>query len=115
MRILLSILVTSLAAFAAAWLAPGVHIDQYSTAIVFALVLGLLNFIVKPVLVVLTLPITVFTLGLFMLVINAVLILMAAHFIGGLHINSFWAALLFSILLSIFTSVLHRLGRIQRR
>jgi putative membrane protein len=115
MNILIRILVTSLAAFAAAWLAPGVHIDQYSTAIVFALILGLLNFIVKPILVILTLPITIFTLGLFLLVINAIIILIAAHFIGGLHVSGFWAALLFSILLSIFTAVLHRLGRIEKK
>jgi putative membrane protein len=110
MSFLLRILVTSLAAFAAAYLLPGVHIDQYITAIILALVLALLNVVVKPVLIILTLPITLFTLGLFLLVINAVIILIASHFIGGFHVNGFWSALFFSILLSIFTSVLSRLG-----
>lgn len=115
MNILFRILVTSLAAFIAAWITPGVHIDRYTTALVFALVFGLLNFFIKPVLVILTLPITIITLGLFLLVINAIIILIAAHYIHGLHVAGFWPALLFSILLSIFTSVLHRLGRKEIR
>ncbi len=111
MNILIRILVTSLAAFVAAWIAPGVHINQFSTAVIFALVLGLLNFFIKPIFIILTLPITIVTMGLFLLVINALIILIAAHYIHGLHVSGFWAALLFSILLSIFTAILHRLGR----
>lgn len=111
MNILLRILVTSLAAFIAAWITPGVHIDRYTTALVFALVFGLLNFFIKPILVILTLPITIITMGLFLLVINAIIILIAAHYIHGLHVAGFWSAFLFSILLSIFTSVLHKLGQ----
>lgn len=115
MSILIRILITSLAAFAAAYLLPGVHINQYTTAIILAIVLALLNVIIKPVLIILTLPITVVTLGLFLLVINALIILIAAHFIGGFRVDGFWWALFFSIVLSVITSVLNRLGRIGQR
>lgn len=115
MNILLRILVSSLAAFAAAWLLPGVAINYYSTAILVAIVLGLLNVFLKPLLLLLTLPITVITLGLFLLVINAVIVLIASHFIGGFHVDGFWWALFFSIVLSLFTSLLNSLGRIGSR
>jgi putative membrane protein len=114
MNILIRILITSLAAFATAYLLPGVHIDQYLTAIILAIVLALLNVIIKPILIILTLPITIFTLGLFLLVINAVIILIASHFIKGFQVDGFWSALFFSILLSIITSVLSRLGQAGR-
>lgn len=115
MNILIRILVTSLAAFTAAYLLPGVHINQYTTAIVLAVVLALLNVLVKPVLIILTLPITIFTLGLFLLVINALIILIAAHFIRGFRVDGFWWALFFSIVLSVITSILNRLGQIGRK
>lgn len=114
MSILIRILITSLAAFGASYLLPGVRIDGYLNAIVLAVVLALLNAVVKPLLVILTFPITLFTLGLFLLVINAVIILMASHFIGGFHVSGFWAAFFFSILLSIITAVLDRLGKAGR-
>src|SRR5690348_5234489 len=104
MNLLLKILITALAAFAAAYLLPGVHINHFSTALILAVVLALLNAIIKPVLIILTLPITVFTLGLFLLVINAFIILMASQFVGGFEVEGFWQALLFSILLSIISS-----------
>lgn len=115
MTILIRVLITSLAAFAAAYILPGVHIDQYLTAIILAVVLALLNLVIKPLLVILTLPITVLTLGLFLLVINAVIILIASRLIPGFHVEGFWAALFFSILLSIITTVLDRLGRVGAR
>lgn len=111
MNILLRLLVTSLAAFAAAKLLPGIHIDGYWSAVVLAIVLGILNVLLKPLLIILTLPITIVTLGLFLLVINAFIILIASHFIGGFHVDGFWWALLFSIVLSIFTGILTRLGQ----
>ena len=111
MNILIRVLITSLAAFAAAYILPGVSMSGYTTAIVVAVVLALLNVLVKPLLVILTLPITVVTLGLFLLVINAVIILIASHFISGFHVSGFWSALFFSILLSLLTSAMYRLGR----
>lgn len=114
MNILIRILITSLAAFAAAYLLPGVHIDQYTTAIILAIVLALLNVIVKPLLILLTLPITLVTLGLFLLVINALIILIAEHFINGFQVDGFWWALFFSIVLSVITSILNGFGEVGR-
>jgi putative membrane protein len=71
-----------------------------------ALVLAILNAIVKPILILLTLPLTILTLGLFLFVINAVIILLAGSFIDGFVVDGFWWALLFSLLLSIITSLL---------
>lgn len=110
MRFLLRILITSLAALLAAYLIPGVHIADYLTAVFLALVLALMNTFLKPVLIFLTLPMTVLTLGLFLLVINALIVLMASHFVKGFRVDGFWSALLFSILLSLFSSILDRLG-----
>ncbi|GAA4050330.1 phage holin family protein [Flavobacterium chungnamense] len=87
----------------------GVVVDEFSTALIVAIVLGLLNFFVKPVLVLFTLPVTVFTLGLFLLVINAIIILMCDHFVDGFDVNGFWTALFFSIILSLSQSLVYQL------
>ncbi len=105
---LLKVLVTSVNAFVLAWILDGVEIKDYFTAILVALVLALLDAFVKPLLVLLTLPATLLTLGLFLLVINAGIILLDAHFVGGFKVDGFWNALLFSILLSFFNSFVHR-------
>jgi putative membrane protein len=86
----------------------GVHLQSFVTALVLAIVLGLLNLIVKPILIILTLPITLFTFGLFLFVINALIILLAAKFVNGFRVDGFWWALLFSLLLSVLTSFLYR-------
>lgn len=88
---------------------PGVAVAGYWSAIMVAVVLALLNLIVKPILVLFTLPITIVTLGLFLFVINAVIILLADSFVSGFAVSGFWIALLFSILLSIFQSVVFSL------
>ena len=88
---------------------PGVAVAGYLSAIMVAVVLALLNLIVKPILLLLTLPITVVTLGLFLFVINAIIILLADAFVSGFDVAGFWIALLFSILLSIFQSVVFSL------
>jgi len=111
MNLLIRILITSLAAFLVANLLPGVHIDQYTTAILVAIVLGLLNILVKPILILLTLPVTILTFGLFLFVINAFIILIAAHFIGGFLVDGFWAALFFSIILSLVSGAMLSLGK----
>ena len=78
---ILRLLLNALAVIILSYLLPGVGVDSMVTAIIVALVLSILNFLVKPILIVLTLPITIVTLGLFLLVINAIIILIAAHFI----------------------------------
>ncbi len=108
MNYILKILLAAVAVVILAKLLPGVSVDSYTTAIWVAFLIGILDSIVKPVFVVLTLPITVLTLGLFLFVINAGLILMANSWIDGFSVSGFWAALLFSILLSFLESILYK-------
>lgn len=109
MKLLLRILITSILVMVISYLMKGVVVDEFSTALIVAIVLGLLNFFVKPVLVLFTLPVTVFTLGLFLLVINAIIILMCDHFVDGFDVNGFWTALFFSIILSLSQSLVYQL------
>ena len=108
MNIILRIIISAVVAFALSNILSGVHIQSFVSALILAIVLGLLNLIVKPVLIILTLPITLFTFGLFLFVINALIILLAAKFVKGFQVDGFWWALLFSLLLSVLTSFLYR-------
>ena len=99
MNFIVRLLVTALVAFGLARILPGIHIDTYWTALVFALVLALINAFVRPILVILTIPITIITFGLFLLVINAIIVLIASKFVSGISIDGFWWALLFGLLL----------------
>ncbi len=100
---------TAIVVFLLANFLPGVAVVSYGTAVIVAIVLALLNLIVKPVLVLLTLPVTIVTFGLFLLVINAVMILLVDAFITGFSVDGFWVALIFSLLLSIVQSILFSL------
>lgn len=104
MKFLLKILITTVNAFALAYILPGIDISGIYTAVIVAVVLAILDAVVKPLLILLTLPVTILTLGLFLLVINACIILIDAHFVHGFKVDSFWHALLFSTLLSFFNS-----------
>ncbi|MEI9935463.1 MAG: phage holin family protein [Ferruginibacter sp.] len=108
MKFLLKILITTVNAFILASILPGIKIDNIFTAITVAFVLALLDAIVKPLLILLTLPATILTLGLFLFVINACIILIDAHFVHGFKVDGFWHALLFGILLSFFNSFVHK-------
>ena len=94
---------------------PGVHVDSYTTAIVFAIVLGLLNIFLKPLLILLTLPLTIITFGLFLLVVNTITVLVASDWVKGFKIDSFGDGLLFSLVLSLITSLLTREERRQQQ
>jgi putative membrane protein len=96
-------------------LRPGVTVDEPVTAIIVAAVLALLNMVIKPLLIILTLPITVVSLGLFLLVINALMVMLAANIVPGFHVNGFWWALLFSIILSIVTGIFNSLAKPDRK
>jgi putative membrane protein len=109
MKLLFRILITAFLVMGIAYLMKGVIVDEFTTALTVAIVLGLLNFFVKPILVLFTLPVTIFTLGLFLLVINAVMILLCDYFIDGFRISSFWTALLFSIVLSLSQSLVYQI------
>ena len=106
MKTLLKLVLTAIAVLVLANVLPGMYVDSFWTSLVVAVVLALLRFIVKPILVLLTLPITVLTLGLFLLIINAVIILMADYLVSGFGVENIWYALIFSLLLSLFQSIL---------
>ena len=107
MNMIIRLLVTAIVAFLLTKVLTGVHIDGFTTALVFALILGVLNLIVTPILKILGLPLTILTLGLFSLVINAIVVLFAANFVDGMSIDGFWWAFIFSIALSLITSLLN--------
>jgi len=112
MSFIVRILVTAIVAFGLSYiLGSGVHIDKFTTALILAVVLALLNAFIKPILIILTFPITIITLGLFLFVINALIILLASRFVDGFKVDGFWWALLFSLLLSILTSLLYKENR----
>lgn len=115
MGFLIKILVTALAAYFAAWLLPGVEMRGVQTAVIVALVLAILNAIVKPVLIILTIPITLVTLGLFLLVINIIIVQLADYLIEGFEVEGWLAALLFSLIVSFVSSILHSLARDKDR
>ncbi len=107
MRLILLWILNALALLAVAYLLPGIHVDGFIGALLAALVLGLINALVRPLLILLTLPITVLTLGLFILVINGLLFWFAGSVLRGFEVSGFWVgvmgALLYSILSSVFS------------
>lgn len=105
MTLILRLLWNALGLLLIANFVPGIVVDGIYTAIIAAIILGVFNAILKPVLIVLTLPITLLTLGLFALVINAALFFFAASFVEGFAVTSFWYALLGSLLMSVVSTV----------
>jgi putative membrane protein len=103
MRLLIVWLINAVALFALPYLMSSIRVDSFTTALIAALVLGLVNTLIRPILVLLTLPVTVLTLGLFILVINALLFWMVANFVGGFHVAGFWSALGGAILYSLIS------------
>ena len=103
------ILVNTLGIMLTAAILPGIDIDDPFNAVLAALLLAVLNVTLKPILIILTIPFTIFTFGLFLLVINAFIILIAAKLIAGFSVDGFWWALLFSIVMTIINSILESL------
>lgn len=99
-------LLSGLAVLLTAYLLPGVDVDHYGYALLVAVVLSLANLILKPILIIFTIPITLLTLGLFLVVINAVIILLVDYLTPGFELRGFWWALAFSLILSVFNSML---------
>jgi len=114
MKWIVKLFVNALAVILTAYLLPGVSVENFLTALLVAVVLALLNSFLKPILIILTIPVTIITFGLFLLVINAVIILLADDLIDAFHVNSFWWALLFSLVMSFFTSLFNRLDKDSR-
>jgi putative membrane protein len=109
MGILINWLITTLAVLVAAYLLPGVTVRNFFAGLLTALVLGLVNAILRPILVILTFPLTLLTLGLFIFVINALLVLLTSAIVPGFEVRSFGWALIFSLVFSIVSFILHRI------
>ncbi len=108
-QFLLTWIITALSLVITAYLIPGIIIKGFAVAAIAALVMGLINAIVKPILLIFTLPLTVLTLGLFLFVVNAISFSLVSYFTPGFTIATFWDALFGSIILSIISSVLNQL------
>jgi len=111
MEILVAWIISALTILVLAYILPGISISSFLTALVVALVLGLMNAFVKPILIILTLPINILTLGLFTLVINGLIIALAAYLIPGFEVDNFWWAIGFAILLSLVMSLFSNLQK----
>ena len=111
MNLIITWLVSALAIIVCAYILPGASVDTFVTALILALVLGIINVIIKPILLFLTLPINVLTLGLFTFVINALMIMLADYLVPGFSVANFWWALLFAIVLSLVNGVFHSMKR----
>jgi len=102
-------LINGVSVFIVAYILPGVVVENIWVALLFALVLGILNVFIRPIILFLALPATILTLGLFTLVVNAVLVLLAGKLVSGFYVDGFWWAFLFSLVLGVVNSVLDKL------
>jgi putative membrane protein len=115
MKTVINIFFTAVFVLLLAHFLPGAHVNSFGTALIVALVLGLLNIFIKPILIIFTLPATIFTLGLFLLVINAIIIMLCDELVNGFHLDNFWTALLFSLVLSFCQSLVAKLAEDNKR
>ena len=100
MKILVKWLLCAAALLGLTYVYSGVQVQSFGSAMIAALVIGLLNTIIRPILVILTLPVTIITVGLFLLVVNGLMFWMASGMLGGFHVTSFWAAMLGALIYS---------------
>jgi putative membrane protein len=106
MHFLLSLVLGTIAVFATAYILPGVHLDGWTTALILAIVLGIINAIIRPILLILTLPINILTLGLFTFVVIALCVMLASAIVPGFHVDGFWWAMAFGVVLAIVNAFL---------
>jgi putative membrane protein len=106
MGFIIKVLITAVAAYAAAWLLPGVGISDVKTTIIVALVLALLNTFIKPLLIILTIPVNIVTLGLFLLVINILIVKWTDSLVSGFTVDGWLSALFFSLIVSVVSWIL---------
>lgn len=109
--ILLNIIISTIAVFVAARILPGINIEGWETALIVAIVLGLINAFIRPIIFILTLPINVLTLGLFTLVIMGGIVWVVAALVPGFHVHSFWWAIGFALVLAVINNFLDSLLR----
>jgi putative membrane protein len=108
MRFLARLLINTIAILITTYLLAGIQLAGFGIAIVVAIVLAIVNALIKPILVIFTLPVTILTLGLFLVVINALMIMLTAWLVPGFAVDNFWWAILFSILLAIINWFLNQ-------
>jgi putative membrane protein len=113
LQFFLTWLVTAVSLLVTAYIVPGLEIKGFTAAAIGAIVLGLVNAIVKPLLVLFTLPLTILTLGLFLLVVNAIAFGLVGYFTPGFEVQGFFPALIGSIVLSLISGFLHQIFRLQ--
>ncbi|ADR20750.1 membrane protein [Marivirga tractuosa] len=111
MNFLIKLLLSSLAVIVSSYILPGAHVEGFFDALVVSLFLALFSATLKPLLIILTIPVTVFTLGFFLLVINALMIMLADYVVDGFYVDGFWWALLFGIILAIVNSVFESVSK----
>lgn len=111
MNFLIKLLLSTISVLVSAYLLPGAHVDGFFTAFIVAIFLALFSATLKPVLIILTIPVTVFTLGLFLLVINALMIMLADYIVGGFSVDGFWWALIFGIILAIVNGIFEAISQ----
>ena len=111
MNFIIRLIISTLAVLITAYLLPGVYVDSFITSVFVAVVLGCLNTLVKPLLILFSLPLVVFSFGLFLIVINTLIILLTDKLVDGFRVDGFWHALLFSIVMSMVTSILNAIKR----
>lgn len=105
MKWIINILATALIVYILAYLMPGVSVDSFGSSIVVVLVLSLLNLFLKPIIQIITIPITILTLGIFLFVINAIIVLICSEIVSGFNVNGFLSAIVFSLFLSLGQSI----------
>lgn len=110
MFLIIRLLVNSIAVFVASYITPGVEVKSFVISVIVAIILGVLNAFLKPILILLTLPITILTLGLFTLVINTLIVLLASAIVPGFRVSGFVTALIFSLVLSLVSWFLSSLA-----
>lgn len=106
MKFIIKLLVAAVSVILVDYLLSGIYVDSFGIAVIVAILLGIFNATLKPLLIILTIPVTVFTLGLFLIVINAAVVLLVDWLVPGFHVDSFWWAVGFSLILSFISSFL---------
>lgn len=113
METIIKILINASSVLLSSYALAGVRVDSFLYAVIAAVALGIVNIFIKPLLIILTLPATILTLGLFVFVINALLVMLVARFVPGFHVDGFWWALLFSLVFSVLKFILDALFGIK--
>jgi putative membrane protein len=115
MNLIIRFLLSGLAVVLTAYLLPGVRVTDYWAALIVAVLISIVSVFVKPILILFTIPITVLTLGLFLLVINALMILLVDYFVVDFYVEGFWWALAFSLIMSVFNSLFSDLTKEKKK